>query len=217
MIIFDDYDELQSMNLQVLLVLLPKFVRHYHKLLVHFTTKKSLVVVIYQCLCQCLDLIRDQQYNCSRAFWYLGQLPKIRDYPGDSGTVGAYVKLWLLCHILRFTNCCMCTVATGSRLAKQVVHTIFLYVHICMHVYLKVRPFSIAIPYTLIITTKDQFSHYFFTAYSIILQRHHAVTYLTIILRSGGFLVIVLIPVLYCNCDHYIGLIISRNQSHAIT
>ena len=44
----------------------------------------NLVVVPY--------LIRDQQYNCSnyRAFRYSGQLLKIRDCPGDSGTVGAY-------------------------------------------------------------------------------------------------------------------------------
>ena len=86
----------QSMDLQtkilidLLLLQKPKFVRHCHKQLVYFATKNSLVVIFYQCLCQCLDLIRDQQYNCSGAFQYPGQLLKIWDCPGDSRTVGAY-------------------------------------------------------------------------------------------------------------------------------
>ena len=34
-----------------------------------------------------------QQYICSSAFRYPGQLLNIRDCPGDSGTIGAYVRM----------------------------------------------------------------------------------------------------------------------------
>ena len=60
-------------------------------------TKNSLVIVLI--LVFMLVSGPDQQHNCSRAFQYPGHLLVIRDCPGDSRTVGVYVRLPENCQI----------------------------------------------------------------------------------------------------------------------